>query len=130
MPPDAPPTGSAQDWLRHARGDLALARMRKTRNVLYEHLCFHAQQASEKALKAVLVRHGIRVPRSHDLAYLMGKLPEGVTVPPSLVELPTLTKYAVHQRYPGEDPPLTPKHRRNALQVAEEAVRWSARAIR
>ena len=54
MPPDAPQAGSAQDWLRHARSDLALASMRKTKRVLYEHLCFHAQQAVEKAVIDVL----------------------------------------------------------------------------
>ena len=50
MPADPQP-GSPDDWLRHARSDLALARSRKGRDVLYEHLCFHAQQAAEKAIK-------------------------------------------------------------------------------
>ena len=77
MPSEAPKAGSAQDWLRHARSDLALASMRKTKRLLYEHLCFHAQQAAEKAVKAVLVHHGIRVPRSHDMAYLLTMLPDG-----------------------------------------------------
>lgn len=130
MSSEAPQAGSAQDWLRHAKSDLALARMPKTRRLLYEHLCFHAQQAAEKSLKAVLVHHGIRVPRSHDLAYLLSTLPHGVNISPSLLELPILTKYAVQQRYPGEDPPLTPKHRRSALELAENAVGWAARAIR
>ncbi len=130
MPSELPQAGSARDWLRHARSDLALARMRKTKRLLYEHLCFHAQQAAEKAVKAVLVHHAIRVPRSHDLAYLLSMLPSDVTIPPSLLQLPLLTKYAVRQRYPGEDPPLTPKDRRSALELAESAVEWAARAIR
>ena len=130
MPSEAPKAGSAQDWLRHARSDLALARMRKTKRLLYEHLCFHAQQAAEKAVKAVLVHHGIRVPRSHDMAYLLTMLPDGVSVSTSLLELPILTKYAVQQRYPGEGPPLTPKHRSSALELAEQAVRWAARDVR
>ena len=58
MSSEVPPAGSAQDWLRHARSDLALARMRKTKSLLYGHLCFHAQQAAEKALKAVMVHMG------------------------------------------------------------------------
>ena len=123
---DTPEAGSPQDWLRHARSDLALAGMRKTRRLLYEHLCFHAQQAAEKALKAVLVHHGIRAPRSHDVAYLMAKLPTGVGIPPSLLDLPTLTKYAVQQRYPGEVAPVNAKHRRCALLL----VTWATRAIR
>jgi len=130
MPADAPAAGSASDWLRHARGDLALAGVSKTKKLLYEHLCFHAQQAAEKALKAVLVHHGTRIPKSHDLDYLMAQLPEGVTIPPSLIDLPVLTKYAVQQRYPGEVPPLTSKHRRQAVMLAEEAVRWASRHTR
>ena len=55
MPVEPKETGSPQDWLRHARSDLALSRMPKTRAVLYQHLCFHAQQAAEKALKAVFL---------------------------------------------------------------------------
>lgn len=68
MSPERPESGSGQDWLTRARSDLALARMTKTRAVLYEHLCFHAQQASEKALKAVLGSHGVPFPKTHDLA--------------------------------------------------------------
>ena len=35
-------------------------------------VCFHAQQAVEKLLKAVLVRHGIIFSRTHNLANLSG----------------------------------------------------------
>ena len=126
MPPDAPSAGSPADWLRHARSDLALAGVRKTRKLLYEHLCFHAQQAAEKALKAVLVHHKIRVPKSHDLGYLMDLLPGDVSVPVSLVDLPVLTTYAVQQRYPAEVPPLTNKNRQHAVQLAEAAVSWAS----
>jgi len=57
-----------QDWLRKAEGDFAAA----------EHLlglaqqdcftaAFHAQQAAEKFLKALLVRHQIPFPKTHDI---------------------------------------------------------------
>ncbi|MCE9612845.1 MAG: HEPN domain-containing protein [Lentisphaerae bacterium] len=128
MPPEEFQVGSPQDWLRHAHSDLVLAGMRKSKRLLYEHLCFHAQQAAEKSIKAVLVHHGIQIPRSHDLAYLMGMLPGAVRIPPSLIELPILTKYAVQQRYPGEAAPLTSKHRSAALHLAHEAVSWATRA--
>ena len=88
---ERPPPGSPQDWLRHARSDLLLARTRKTRALLYAHLCFHAQQAAEKALKAVLLAHGIQVPRTHDMAFLIDQLPPGVSIPPALIDLPHFT---------------------------------------
>lgn len=34
---------------------------------------FHAQQTVEKAVKAVLVLHGIAFPRSHDLDFLLDR---------------------------------------------------------
>jgi len=42
-------------WLRHSRSNLARAESgRMTPEILYEDLCFDAQQAAEKALKDVL----------------------------------------------------------------------------
>lgn len=62
MPPDAPLPGSPEDWLRHAKSDLALARQRHAPDILLTTLCFHTQQAVEKGIKAVLVQRGIVFP--------------------------------------------------------------------
>ena len=129
MPAEQTAAGSPQDWLRHARSDLALSRMRKSRTVLYEHLCFHAQQAAEKALKAVLVANDGRLQKTHDLAYLINALPPKITIPPSLLELPLLNRYAVQQRYPGDAPTVTTQHRKNAVRLAEEALAWAEHII-
>lgn len=127
MPHEGIHAGSPQDWLRYARSDLALARTRKSRVVLYQHLCFHAQQAAEKSLKAVLCAKGKPFPRTHDLAFLLDALPDAISIPPALVELPTLTKYAVQHRYPGECGPVTQRQRARAVQLAAEAVAWASR---
>src|SRR5262245_16289225 len=71
MPPDAPTPGSPEDWLRHARSDLALARQRGAPEILLTTLCFHTQQATEKGIKAVLIQQGIVFPYTHDLARLI-----------------------------------------------------------
>lgn len=42
MPSDKPMPGSASDWLRHAKSDLALAAGAVLDGVLYNQLCFHA----------------------------------------------------------------------------------------
>jgi HEPN domain-containing protein len=53
MPPDRAEAGSSEEWLRPAQSDLNLARLgRHQPGVLLEQVCFHAQQAAEKALKA------------------------------------------------------------------------------
>jgi HEPN domain-containing protein len=129
MLPELPAPGSPQDWLRNAQSDLALARLRRTRGMLYEHLCFHAQQAAEKALKAVLLAHGVTFPRTHDLAFLVDQLPSAISIPPELIDLPTLSKYAVQNRYPGDTIPATAKHRVHAMRLAEHTVGWAKRLV-
>ncbi len=48
--------GDAQEWLAHAQADLHYARLGQKDGAALENLiAFHAQQAIEKALKAVLV---------------------------------------------------------------------------
>ena len=42
------PANVPGEWLRDARGDLALANVPKTPAIRYAHLCFHAQQAGVK----------------------------------------------------------------------------------
>lgn len=124
MPGDA--TG---DWLRDARGDLALASVAKTRRIRYAHLCFHAQQAAEKSLKAVLLACKPEVPRTHDLAFLMDILPARANVPPALLALPTLNKYAVQYRYPGQVMPVTRQDRRKAVALARETLDWATATL-
>jgi HEPN domain-containing protein len=54
-----PVPGTPEGWLARAAGDRALAKVSLPAGGYYEDLCFHAQQAAEKAIKAVYVRHGL-----------------------------------------------------------------------
>ena len=52
--------GSPEDWIVHAKSDLTfavLAQENRTADILSSQICFHAQQAAEKALKAVLLHN-------------------------------------------------------------------------
>jgi HEPN domain-containing protein len=52
----------ARRWLIKARNDFIIAsdeRHLKTKDFITDGICFHCQQAAEKALKAFLVFHGI-----------------------------------------------------------------------
>jgi hypothetical protein len=53
MPQDRPVPGSSADWLARAKGDLAIAKAPLPEGAFHEDLCFHAQQAAEKAMKPV-----------------------------------------------------------------------------
>lgn len=118
------------EWLRHARSDLSLASLGRGADVLPEQICFHAQQAVEKALKAVLIFHEIEFPLTHDLQALMETLVAAVgPLPPELAEADTLTPYAVETRYPGFWGEVTEADVDEALCVAAFAVNWTANHV-
>ena len=98
-----PPPGSPEDWLAHAKSDLNLARLGKDRQeILPEQVCFHAQQAAEKALKGVLLSRRIEFPLIHDIEELLELAEQGgLHVPPDVADAGSLTPHAVVSRYPG-----------------------------
>ena len=130
MLPEKPSPGSAADWLRRARSDLALACAPLPPDVLHSELCFHAQQAVEKSIKAVLLERGIEPPRTHSIAYLLELLPPGVSLPPEAVEAVSLTSYAVIARYPGDYEEITEEMYREAIQIARAVFMWAERIVR
>ncbi len=91
----------ARRWLSKARTDLALATvvLEKGPDMDPWACCFHAQQAAEKALKAVLVANGTEPPYTHDLGALAAVLPDGVALGVSPADLGDLTTYATGARY-------------------------------
>lgn len=98
--------------------------------MLFEDLCFDAQQAAEKAIKAVLVLRGRRFPRTHDLAELVNLVAAiGVEVPPEILEAKRLTPYAVAGRYPGVSEDASEQDYREALDIAEKVVAWAERLV-
>jgi hypothetical protein len=95
MPPSRLPPDDPREWLNRARSSLAQAGIEQS-EVYLEDLCFQAQQAAEKALKALLLHKGARFPHVHDLAELVGLLEKGGTcIPPVIRESVKLTDYAV-----------------------------------
>jgi HEPN domain-containing protein len=64
---------------------------------------FHAQQAVEKAIKAVLSAAGADVPKTHDLQRLLNLLAAAsLAAPPRADELLTLSPYGAVLRYDEE----------------------------
>lgn len=116
-----------QVWLERARSNLARARMgRQSEDILYEDLCFDAQQAAEKALKGLLIYLHIDYPRTHSIGHLLSLLERRakIAVPPHVREAVALTDYAVTTRYPGDWDPVDEEEYREAVRLAEATYNW------
>lgn len=123
------PATDPREWLIRARSSLALAK-NETAGALPEDLCFQAQQAAEKAVKAVFVQGELSFPRIHDLDDLLQGLERsGVRDPKYVRQADELTKFAVVTRYPGMAGPVTRRQYRRAVRIAESVLRWAERRI-
>ena len=130
MPRDRPVPGSAQDWLARANGDLSLARTPLPKNGFYEDLCFHCQQAAEKAVKAVYQYKGWTFRYTHDLDDLLtGLKRQGLHCPSEVEEATVLTNYAWEARYPGINEPVTAEEYQEAVHQAEQVVAWAEHVV-
>jgi HEPN domain-containing protein len=125
LPPDDP-----REWLNRARSNLARANARVPEAYL-EDLCFDAQQAAEKAIKAVFIGRGERFPFVHDLDKLLGILERnGVKVPKYVRQANKLSPYAVVMRYPGLVDPVTQRQYRRAVRIATAVLHWAERQVK
>lgn len=89
---------------------------------------FHAQQAIEKALKAVLSANGIAFRRTHDIAELLDLLSDrGLPAPPFAESLDELNPFAVEARYGLVNPGVL--DRAQACSRIEDVLEWAARQI-
>lgn len=127
-PDDLPPVGSPEDWLRYARSDLAVADGARADGALPGVYCYHAQQAAEKAIKAVQVRLGLEPPHRHEIAPLLKPLMH-LNLPPEILASAELTEFVVETRYPGAFPDATWSDLTRAVAHAQAVVAWAASLI-
>jgi HEPN domain-containing protein len=124
MPKRYPPE-DPREWLNRARSNLAKAKVRR-KGVYLEDLCFDAQQAAEKAIKAVLIKQDVKFPYIHDLAELLTLAEEtGIKIPKSMTVAGELSKFAVFTRYPFESSPIVEKEYKEAVKIAEAVLHWA-----
>jgi len=117
--------------LSHAESDLRLARLgANDPQILSSQVCFHAQQAAEKSIKAILLFQGIEFPLTHDLEELLEIAEDhGMAIPAKVRQTSNLTPYAVETRYPGFSGEIKADEVRNALRIAEQAISWAKRVL-
>ena len=130
MSPDRSVPGTAEHWLARANSDLALARVPLPPGAFYEDLCFHAQQAAEKAIKAVYARHGWVFRNTHDLGELLnGLVTLGLEIPHDVREAESLTVFASESRYPSLSEPVNAQEYDRAPRLAQVVVQWAKSQI-
>lgn len=89
----------------------------------YGSVSFHGQQAAEKSLKALLVRHEISFPNTHNVEQLLQLArPAAPGLDERLAGARTLTPYAVRLRYPGEGPLPDREAARGHLDLAKKVL--------
>ncbi len=110
----------ASRWLRFAHEDLqtATALLRHPEELIPRHACWLAQQAAEKALKALLIRAQVEFPWTHDLDRLWQLLPAAFQGGIGAEALSELSEWAMESRYPGNWPDAQPADARRAVESA------------
>jgi HEPN domain-containing protein len=114
--------------LAKARADLSAARLLATHDDQDDGIIgFHAQQACEKSLKAVLAVSGVDIPLSHNLPYLIELVEPAVRgVPDPVAGVGWLNPWAVTMRY---QVPAASLDREAAVAGAAATVEWAATIV-
>jgi HEPN domain-containing protein len=120
------------DWLRQAQGDLRLAKA-AVREGFYAQTCFICQQASEKALKAILYSQGAKAILTHSLHKLCQELEMGAELE---MAARILDQYYLSARYPdalaegAPDDVFTSEQAETSVRYAERFVERAGELVR
>lgn len=123
------PIDQALRFLRLAERDIRAFRvLKKTSDIDLTTVCFHAQQAVEKSLKAVLIYYGKDPTRTHDLNKIVYALmDENINFPLAIEEISKLNPFAVIFRY--DDMEIEIITRDEAQNIVETIYEWSKNII-
>lgn len=111
------------EWINKGDGDRFTAK--RESEVIdapnWDAVCFHAQQAVEKYLKALMQQEKIPISRTHDLTQLLRSLlPSYSDLEVLITDLEWLTAFSVEIRYPGES--AIKEDAEQAIVIMEKAI--------
>lgn len=117
-------------WLAFAVGDLHDAEtLLLVPDSAPSGTCVLAQQAAEKALKALLARSGVRVPRTHDLIELRASVSPEIVSELTDLQLSWLSGWQVRGRYPGDWPEAVMMDANAAVALARAIIHEAAQRL-
>jgi len=115
------------DWLRQSFRDMEQARDSRSAD-RHEWACFAAQQAAEKAIKALHLHLGQEA-WGHVVRKLIEELPPSVAVPTALLDKArVLDSFYLPTRYANGHPEGSPFEHYGSLQ-SEEAIKYAGEVI-
>jgi len=120
-----PSLEEALRFLRLAKADLAAFRVLAENPEIRRAIAFfHAQQAAEKCMKAVLFAHGVEFRRTHDLLELAGSISTaGISLPCEAESLLKLNPFAVELRY--DDQVIPRLSNEEATRIVTQILAWA-----
>ena len=117
----------APDWLRQAERDLRHAEESRVSGS-HEWACFAAQQASEKAVKALHLHLGQEA-WGNMVARLLEELPRTVRIPDGLVDKArVIDGFYIPSRYPNGHPEGAPFENFGSIQ-SDEAIQYAGEIL-
>ena len=123
------PREHAQALLGKADNDLIAATATLETGKALDTVCFHAQQAAEKSLKAILALNSIPYPFRHDLGELTSLVKRHHPLDAALeAGILALTPYAIAARYDDVISP-TLDEARIALEIAQKARAFAEKVL-
>jgi len=116
----------SKDWLDQAEWDLEHAK-HDLKAGFYDWACFSAQQAAEKAIKAVIQKRGGEA-WGHSVYELLLELKDKFDVNSLLDKALELDKAYIPTRYPNAHPSLSPRRRYTKIE-AERLISYAEEIV-
>lgn len=122
-------------WLALAQADMHIAALALAQPgslpEVFGLVCFHGQQAAEKALKGLLSALDVHAPRTHDLMRLAEGLPSDFAPPREVLEsLAAIADFGVGPRYPMPGRHTSRDQAAEALEAASQIIAWVLQNLR
>lgn len=122
--------GYVKEWLLLAESSYEIARLDNISDkIRYEDLCFQAQQAAEKALKAMLIYYNKPFTKTHEIQHLLELLKEaGVIIPKSIAQAKLLSAYVINIRTFDDifdKEKITKKEYKQVVALADKILQWA-----